>query len=169
MSTPPFAAFPSQWMKHGALLRNEYLRPKRSGLKHGGLKHGCFSQSIGFWLVVVSISQKLLDLQLQSHFMTARDNSRMHFPFFCKSLSECEYTFGITITVLKISQNNDNRGCHLEFYSQTGIGNWFQCFPVYPGLNLSSGSGFGFWIPAFPYAHLGTSHFADCTRTFTFI
>ena len=63
----------------------------------------------------------------------------MHLPFFfCKSLSECEYTFGITITVLKISQNNDNRGRHFEFYSQTGIGNWFQCFPVYPGLNLSS-------------------------------
>ena len=36
------------------------------------------------------------------------------------------------------------------------IGNWFQCFPVYPGLNLSSGSvsgsGSGFRIPAFPYA-----------------
>ena len=41
--------------------------------------------------------------------------------FFCKSLSECEYIFGITITVLKISQNNDNRGCHLEFYFHTGI------------------------------------------------
>ena len=65
----------------------------------------------------------------------------MHLPLFCKSLSECEYTFGITITVLKISLNNDNRGCHLEFYSHPGIGNWFQCFPVYPGLNLSSGSG----------------------------
>ena len=63
------------------------------------------------------------------------------YPFFGKSLSKCEYTFGITITVLKISQNNDNRGRHLEFYSHTGIGNWFQCFPVYPGLNLSSGSG----------------------------
>ena len=93
----------------------------------------------------------------------------MHFPFFCKSLSECEYTFGITITVLKISQNNDNGGRHLEFYSQPGIWNWFQCFPAYPGLNLSSGSGSRFWIPAFPYAHLGTSHFTDCTRTFTFI
>ena len=133
-------------------------------------------QSIGFWLVVVSICRKLLDLQLQSHFMTARDNSRMYFLFFlCKSLSECEYTFGITTTVLKISQNNDIRGRHLEFYSQTGIGNWFQCFPVYPGLNLSSisvsgsRSGFGFRIPAFPYAHLGTSHFTDRTRTFTFI
>ena len=33
--------------------------------------------------------------------------------------------------MLKISQNNDNRGRHLEFYSHTGIGNWFQCFPVY--------------------------------------
>ena len=60
--------------------------------------------------------------------------------------------------MLKISQNNDNRGRHLEFYSHTGIGNWFQCFPVYPGLNLSSGSGSvsgsgsGFGIPAFPYA-----------------
>ena len=34
------------------------------------------------------------------------------------------------------------------------IGNWFQCFPVYPGLNLSSVSvsGSGFRIPAFPYA-----------------
>ena len=63
------------------------------------------------------------------------------FFFFCKSLSECEYIFGITITVLKISQNNDNRGRHLEFYFHTGIGNWFQCFLVYPGLNLSSGSG----------------------------
>ena len=50
--------------------------------------------------------------------------------FFCKSLSECEYTFVIMTTVLKISQNNDIRGRHLEFYSQTGIGNWFQCFPV---------------------------------------
>ena len=88
--------------------------------------------------------------------MTARDNSRMYFLFFfCKSLSECEYTFGITTTVLKISQNNDNRGRLLEFYSQTGIGNCFQCFPVYPGLNLSSvsvsvsvsGSGSGFRIP----------------------
>ena len=67
--------------------------------------------------------------------------------FFCKSLSECEYTFGITITVLKISQNNDNRGRHFEFYSHTGIGDWFQCFPVYPGLKLSSGSGSGFRIP----------------------
>ena len=94
--------------------------------------------------------------------MPARNNRRMHLPFFCKSVSECEYTFGITITVLKISQNNDNRGHHLEFYSHTGIGNWFQCFPVYPGLNLSSGSGSGsvsvsgsgsgFQIPAFPYA-----------------
>ena len=76
------------------------------------------------------------------------------FFFFCKSLSECEYIFGITITVLKISQNNDNRGCHLEFYFHTGIGNWFQCLLVYPGLNLSSGSGSvsGFRIPAFPYA-----------------
>ena len=82
----------------------------------------------------------MLDLQLQSQFMTARNNSRMHLPFFCKSLSECEYTFGITITVLKISQNNENRGRHLEFYSHTGIGNWFQCFPVL-SLNLSSGSG----------------------------
>ena len=45
--------------------------------------------------------------------------------------------------MLKISQNNDNRGRHLEFYFHTGIGNWFQCFPVYPGLNLSSGSGSG--------------------------
>ena len=68
--------------------------------------------------------------------------------------------------MLKISQNNDNRGRHLEFYSHTGIGNWFQCFPVYPGLNLSSGSssgsvsvsvsgsgsGSGFRIPAFQYA-----------------
>ena len=26
-------------------------------------------------------------------------------------------------------------------YNFTGIGNWFQCFPVYPGLNFSSGSG----------------------------
>ena len=42
--------------------------------------------------------------------------------------------------MLKISQNNDNRGRHLEFYFHTGIGNWFQCFPVYPGLNFSSGS-----------------------------
>ena len=30
----------------------------------------------------------------------------------------------------KISQNNDSRGRHLEFYAHTGIGNWFQCFPV---------------------------------------
>ena len=43
--------------------------------------------------------------------------------------------------MLKISQNNDNRGRHLEFYFHTGIGNWFQCFPVYPGLNFSSSSG----------------------------
>ena len=63
---------------------------------------------------------------------------------FCESLSECEHIFGITITVLKISQNNDNRGRHLEFYFHTGIGNWFQCFLVYPGLNLSSGSGSDF-------------------------
>ena len=45
---------------------------------------------------------------------------------------------------------------------QTPIGNWFQCFPVYPDLNLSSGSGSGSGsvsgsgsrcrIPAFPYA-----------------
>ena len=60
--------------------------------------------------------------------------------------------------MLKISQNNDNRGRHFEFYFHTGIGNWFQCFQVYPGLNLSSGSGSGsgsrsgFRIPAFPYA-----------------
>ena len=89
--------------------------------------------------------------------MTARNNSRLHLPFFCKSLSECEYTFSIMITVLKIAHNNDNRGCHLEFYSHTRIGNWFQCFPVYPVLNLSSGSssrsvsgsgsGSGFRIP----------------------
>ena len=77
-----------------------------------------------------------------------------------KSLSECDYIFGIMIIVLKISQKNDNRGRHLEFYFHTGIGNWFQCFLVYPGLNLSSGpgsgsvsgSGSGFRIPAFPYA-----------------
>ena len=60
-----------------------------------------------------------------------------------KSLSECDYIFGITIIVLKISQKNDNRGRHLEFYFHTGIGNWFQCFLVYPGLNLSSGPGSG--------------------------
>ena len=42
--------------------------------------------------------------------------------------------------MLKISENNDNRGRHLEFYFHTGIRNWFQCFPVYPGLNFSSGS-----------------------------
>ena len=62
--------------------------------------------------------------------------------------------------MLKISQNNDNRGRHLEFYFHTGIGNWFQCFPVYPGLNLSSGScsgsvsgsGSGFRIFALLYA-----------------
>ena len=57
-----------------------------------------------------------------------------------------EYIFGIMITVLKISQNNDNRGRHLEFYFHTGIGNWFQCFPVYPGLSLRSDSGSGFSI-----------------------
>ena len=68
--------------------------------------------------------------------MTARNNSRMQLPFFfCKSLSECEYTFGITITVLKISQN---RGRHLEFYSHTGIGNWFQCFPYAPASRVSN-------------------------------
>ena len=52
----------------------------------------------------------------------------MHLPsvFFCKSLSECEYIFGIKITVLKISQNNDNRGRHLEFYFYTGIGTGFS-------------------------------------------
>ena len=72
-------------------------------------------------LVVVSICRNFLDLQLQSQFMTARNNSRMHLPFFCKSLSECEYIFGITITVLEISQNNDNKGCHLEFYFHTGF------------------------------------------------
>ena len=56
--------------------------------------------------------------------------------------------------MLKISQNNDNRGRHLEFYFHTGIGNWFQCLQVYPSPNLSSGSGSGseFRIPAFPYA-----------------
>ena len=42
--------------------------------------------------------------------------------------------------MLKISENNDNKARHLEFYFHTGIGNWFQCFPVYPGLNFSSGS-----------------------------
>ena len=91
----------------------------------------------------------------------------MHLPFFCKSLSECEYTFGITITVLKISQNNDNRGRHLEFYSHTGIGKVVTRMDTPSvvktvsgtgfgasqfGLNLSSGSGSGFGIPAFPYA-----------------
>ena len=86
------------------------LRSREGNDKLSGLKHGCFSQSIGFWLVVVSICQKLLD--------------RIR-------ISECEYTVGITITVLKIFQNNDNRGRHLEFYSHTGIGNWFQCFPVW--------------------------------------
>ena len=49
----------------------------------------------------------------------------------------------------------------LNFISTQGIGNWFQCFPVYPVLNLSSGSGSGsvsvsgsgseFRIPAFPH------------------
>ena len=42
--------------------------------------------------------------------------------------------------MLKISENNDNKARHLEFYFHTGIRNWFQCFPVYPGLNFSSGS-----------------------------
>ena len=46
--------------------------------------------------------------------------------------------------MLKISENNDNRGRHLEFYFHTGIRNWFQSFPVYPGLNFSSGSSFVF-------------------------
>ena len=46
--------------------------------------------------------------------------------FVCKSLSKCEYVFGITITVLKISQNNDNRGRHVEFYFHTGIGTGFS-------------------------------------------
>ena len=51
-----------------------------------------------------------------------------------------------------LNDNNDNRGRHLEFYFHTHgyIGNWVQCFPVYPGLNSSSGSGFR--LPAFPYA-----------------
>ena len=43
------------------------------------------------------------------------------------------------------------------------IGKWFQCFPVYPSVSLSSGSicvsvsgsGSGFRIPAFPYAPSG--------------
>ena len=73
---------------------------------------------------------------------------------FCgKSLSECEHIFSITITVLKISQNNDNRGCHLEFYFHSGIGNWFQYLLVYPGLNLSSGSGFGIRDSGFRLFH----------------
>ena len=73
--------------------------------------------------------------------MTARNNSRMHLPFFLQVTFRMWVYLRYHITVLKISQNNDNRGRHLEFYSHTGIGNWFQCFPVYPCLNLSSGSG----------------------------
>ena len=53
---------------------------------------------------------------------------------FCKSLSECEYICDITITVLKISPNNDKRGRHLEFYFHThgysGMENRFQCIGV---------------------------------------
>ena len=64
----------------------------------------------------------------------------MHLPFFCKSLSECEYTFSIMITVLKIAHNNDNRGCHLEFYSHTRIVSFLN-------LSSGSGSGSGFRIP----------------------
>ena len=65
----------------------------------------------------------------------------MHLPFFCKSLSECAYIIGITIAVLKISQNNDNRGRYLEFYSHMGIGTGFSASQF--GLNLSSGAGAG--------------------------
>ena len=81
------------------------------------------------------------------------------------SLSECEYTFGITITVLKIPQNNDNRGRHFEFYSHKGIGDWFQCFPVYPGLKLSSGSGSGFRIPDSGFCLSIRSHVILCAGT----
>ena len=46
--------------------------------------------------------------------------------------------------MLKISQNNDNRGRHLEFYSHTGIGTGFSAsqFGQF-GLNLNSGAGAG--------------------------
>ena len=65
--------------------------------------------------------------------------------------------------MLKISQNNDNRGRHLEFYSHTGIGTgfsashftWSQFLSSGSGSGSVSGSGSGFRIPAFPYARFG--------------
>ena len=53
------------------------------------------------------------------------------FFFLCKSLSEREYIFGITITVLKIPQNNDNRRRHLEFYFHTGIKKLVSVLPSF--------------------------------------
>ena len=81
------------------------------------------------------------------------------------ALSECEYIFGITITVLKISQNNDNRGCHLEFHFHTGIGNNRELVSVLPSLPRSQFKfrfrfrfRLRFRIPAFPYARFAQQY-----------
>ena len=150
-------------MKHGALLRKgtsknikvfillrftefEKMLPFYKNISVFVYRSRQSDKSIEMWVRVKMWSCRALNLC-----SSLRRNSMGRF---------FEYIFGITITVLKISQNNDNRGRLLEFYFHTGIGNWFQCFPVYPGLNLSSapgsssisGSGSGFRIPAFLYA-----------------
>ena len=126
MSTPPpIAAFPSQWMKHRALLRKgtsknikvfilfrftefEKMSPFYKNISVFVYRLWQSDESIEIWVRVKMWSCCALNLC-----SSLRRNSMGWF---------FEYIFGITITVLKLSQNNDNRGLHLELYFHTGIG-----------------------------------------------
>ena len=126
MSTPPpFAVFPSQWMKHGALLRKgtgknikvfilfRFTEFEKMSLFYKNISVFVYrlrqsDESIEIWVRVKMWSCCALNLCSR-----LRRNSMGWF---------FQYIFGITITVLKLSQNNDNRGLHLELYFHTGIG-----------------------------------------------
>ena len=117
MSTPPpIAAFPSQWMKHRALLRKgtsknikvfilfrftefEKMSPFYKNISVFVYRLRQSDESIEIWVHVKMWSCWALNLC-----SSLRRNSMGWF---------FEYIFGITIAVLKLSQNNDNRGLHL--------------------------------------------------------
>ena len=90
--------------------------------------------------------------------MTARNNSRMHLPFLFASHFP-------NVSISLVSRSLSWKFLRTMITEDTilfphGNRNWFQCFPVYPGLNSKSGSGSvsvsgsgsGFRISAFLYA-----------------
>ena len=85
---------------------------------------------------------------MQSQFMTAGNNSRMHLPFFGKSDHFPNASISLVSQSLcwRFLKTMITEDAILNFISTRvsgTTGNWFQCFPVYPGLNSSSGSGSG--------------------------